>query len=48
MSSDKVFGKLASGEIKTEVGQTYRLEDVVKAHQDFEAGKTRGSTLIMP
>ena len=48
MSSDKVFAKLAAGEIKTEVGQTYRLEDVVKAHQDFEAGKTRGSTLIMP
>jgi NADPH:quinone reductase-like Zn-dependent oxidoreductase len=39
---------LGSGEIKTEVGQTYKLEDVVKAHQDFEAGKTRGSTLIMP
>jgi len=48
MSSDKVFAKLAAGEIKTEVGQTYKLEDIVKAHQDFEAGKTRGSTLIMP
>ena len=48
MSSGKVFAKLGSGEIKTEVGQTYKLEDIVKAHQDFEAGKTRGSTLIMP
>ena len=48
MSSDKVFAKLAAGEIKTEVGQKYKLDDIVRAHQDFEAGKTRGSTLILP
>ena len=40
MSSDKVFAKLAAGEIKTEVGQKYKLDDIVQAHQDFEAGKT--------
>jgi len=48
MSSEKVFSKLAAGEIKTEVGQRYKLDDIVIAHQDFEAGKTRGSTLILP
>ena len=48
MSSDKVFAKLAAGEKKTEVGQKYKLDDIVRAHQDFEAGKTRGSTLILP
>lgn len=46
MSAGKVFAKLASGMIKTEVGQSYALEDVVQAHIDFEAGKTSGSTLI--
>jgi len=48
MSAAKVFAKLADGTIATKVGQTYQLDEVVQAHVDFEAGKTRGSTLILP
>jgi NADPH2:quinone reductase len=48
MSAEKVFSNLATGIIKTEVGQRYSLEDVVKAHKDFEMGRTKGSTLILP
>ena len=48
MSASMVFTRLADRTIKTEVGQSYSLEDIVKAHEDFEAGKTRGSTLILP
>lgn len=48
MSAEKVFSKLADGSIKTEVGQSYSLDSVVQAHRDFEAGKTKGSTVIFP
>ena len=48
MSASKVFNKLADSSINIEVGQTYSLEDVVQAHEAFEAGITRGSTLIIP
>lgn len=48
MSAGKVFAKVADGSISAEVGQRYNLEDVVQAHEDFEAGRTRGSTLIVP
>jgi NADPH2:quinone reductase len=48
MSAAKVCSKVADGSITVEVGQTYKLEDVVQAHEDFEAGKTTGSTLILP
>ena len=48
MSASAVFAKVAKGVIKVEIGQRYSLEDAVKAHGDLEAGRTSGSTIIVP
>ncbi len=47
-SASAVFDKVARGVIKVEIGQRYALEDAVKAHGDLEAGRTSGSTIIVP
>jgi len=39
---------VASGAVKVEVNQTYPLADVVTAHQDLQARKTTGSTVLIP
>ena len=43
-----LFDAVKSGKVKIEVNQTYALKDAVKAHQDLEARKTTGSTLLIP
>lgn len=48
MSSSAVFDMVAKGAVKVEIGQRYKLEEVVKAHEDLEAGKTSGSSIILP
>jgi NADPH:quinone reductase len=35
-----------SGAVKIEVNQTYPLRDAAKAHQDLQARKTTGSTIL--
>jgi len=45
---DRVFAMLAKGAIKPEIGQTFALEDVADAHRALEAGKTEGSTVLLP
>jgi len=47
-SASRVFDMIASGKVKIEIGQTYALDDVVQAHLDLEAGKTKGSSLLIP
>jgi NADPH:quinone reductase len=37
-----------SGKVKIEVNQSYPLSETVKAHQDLEARKTTGSTILVP
>jgi NADPH2:quinone reductase len=39
---------VSSGKIKINIGQQYALADVVKAHNDLEARKTTGSTILIP
>ena len=39
---------VSSGKIKINIGQQYPLADVVKAHNDLEARKTTGSTILIP
>lgn len=39
---------VASGRVKIEINQTYRLRDAAQAHQDLEARKTTGSTILLP
>ena len=42
----RLFGKIASGEVKIEVGQRYPLEEVAEAHRALEARRTTGSTVL--
>ena len=47
-SAARLFEMIASGAVKTKIGQRYALLDVVQAHLDLEAGKTSGSTILLP
>ncbi|MDW4549448.1 quinone oxidoreductase [Defluviimonas sp. D31] len=42
----RLFGKIASGKVKIEVGQRYPLEEVAEAHRALEARRTTGSTVL--
>ena len=44
----RLFEMLRSGKIDVTVGQRYRLQDVRRAHEDLEARRTSGSTLLIP
>ena len=46
--ADRVFAMLASGAIRPEIGQTFKLEDAADAHRAIEAGTTQGSTVLVP
>ena len=43
-----LFEVVQSGVVKIEVQQTYPLSDAARAHQDLEARKTTGSTILIP
>lgn len=43
-----LFGAMRAGTIKAQVGQTFPLSDVAKAHEALESGKTVGATLLVP
>jgi NADPH2:quinone reductase len=45
--ADFWFTNLAAGKIKVEIGQRYRLDDCVQAHEDMEAGRTVGSSIFV-
>jgi len=47
MTND-LFDVVGNGPVKIEVNQQYALADVVEAHQDLEARKTTGSTILIP
>ncbi len=47
-SSKAVFDLLASGALTVSINQRYALDDIAKAHADLEAGRTTGSTIIVP
>lgn len=43
-----VFGLVASGDLKVEIGGRYPLADARRAHEDLEARKTTGKLLLTP
>jgi NADPH2:quinone reductase len=43
-----LFGVVASGGVKIEIGRTYQLEDAQQAHRDLESRKTTGSIVLLP
>ncbi|AQR73719.1 quinone oxidoreductase [Sphingomonas sp. LM7] len=44
----RLFAMLESGAISAQIGQRHALEDVAEAHRQLEAGKTTGSTILLP
>lgn len=47
-SANDLFAVVKSGKVKVEIPQTYALKDAARAHEDLEARKTTGSTLLLP
>ncbi len=43
-----LFGAMRAGTIAANVGQTFPLADVAKAHETLESGRTIGATLLLP
>jgi NADPH2:quinone reductase len=43
-----LFDVVLSGAIEVEVRQTYALKDAARAHEDLEARRTTGSTVLLP
>jgi NADPH2:quinone reductase len=41
-----LFDVVLSGKVKIKVNQTYPLREAAKAHQDLQARKTTGSTVL--
>jgi NADPH2:quinone reductase len=48
LSANSVFEMVTSNKIKVEIGQRYGLDEAVKVHEDAEAGKTKGSSILLP
>jgi NADPH:quinone reductase len=46
--ANNLFNVVASGKVKIPVNQKYALKDAVQAHRDLEAGKTTGSSVLLP
>ena len=47
-SSDDLFSRILSGDVRVEINQRYALADVQQAHLDLEGRKTTGSTVLLP
>ncbi len=47
-SAGTVLGFLASGVLTAHIGQRYALADAQQVHRDLEAGRTTGSTVMVP
>jgi len=47
-SASALLDAVQSNSVKIEIGQTYPLRDVAKAHADLEGRKTTGSTVLLP
>ena len=47
-SSDDLFSRVLSGDIRIEINQRYPLADVQRAHRDMESRKTTGSSILLP
>ena len=44
----ELFDVVGSGAVKIKINQTYALRDASKAHEDLEARKTTGTTILLP
>jgi NADPH2:quinone reductase len=46
--SDALFDHVAAGRIRINVNQRYALDEAAQAHRDLEAGRTTGSSILVP
>jgi len=44
----ELFDLVAEGTLSTTIGQTFPLADAARAHEELEAGRTTGSTVLLP
>jgi NADPH:quinone reductase len=44
----ELFAAVKSKKVKVHIGQTYPLAEIAKAHEDLEARRTTGSTVLIP
>ncbi len=47
-TANDLFDVVTNSHVKISVNQTYPLQDTAQAHQDLEARKTTGSTVLLP
>jgi len=47
-SAGTVLGFLGDGTLTAQIGQRYKLEEAAQVHRDLEAGRTTGSTVMVP
>ncbi len=47
-SAANLFNFIREEDVSIDIGQTYALKDAAQAHEDLEARKTTGSTLLIP
>jgi NADPH:quinone reductase len=47
-SSEDLFTRVLSGQVKVEINQRYPLSEVQQAHMDLESRRTTGSTVLVP
>jgi len=46
--AEKLFEQIKFGKVKIKIFKKYKLEEIVQAHQDFEARKIIGPAIIIP
>jgi NADPH:quinone reductase len=44
----ELFGHVAAGRIRVDIGRRYELRDAVEAHRDLESGATVGQSIFLP
>ena len=45
---ERLFAMIRQGAVRPEIGHTFALEDAADVHRALEAGKTRGSIVLIP
>lgn len=46
--ANDLFDVVGRGAVKIRIGQSYRLEDVARAHKELESRNTTGATILLP
>lgn len=47
-TADDLFAVMASGAVKIQINQRFKLEDAARAHEALHARKTTGATILIP